>query len=201
MSLRQICIFPGRSQNLIFRQPLARRSKSDNCHRLNENKLLATLMYHVGSRSIVSFTRRAAERYRRRYRSASARWPWRGSSRHPPFALEAGMRSHGPGASCMRKVAGRFQAGFRRSWTDWASMVSAGWRPSGTLADGSSERQADENRWRPRRRAAVVTGSRVDVPRSLPFSDHPFDTERLKTCAMQAATRRICADPRRPRYN
>ena len=84
-------------------------------------------------------------------------------------------------ASCGRGAAGRFPAGFRRSWTDWASIASAGWRQCATLADGSSERRADATRWRPRQCAAVGAGSRASAPRGLPFSRCSLDAERLKT--------------------
>jgi hypothetical protein len=54
------------------------------------------------------------------------------------------------------------------------------WLETVREAAGSSERLADENRWRPPRCVAVVTGSRGSAPRRLPFSDYPFDAERLK---------------------
>jgi hypothetical protein len=43
---------------------------------------------------------------------------------------------------------------------------------------GGTEWQADESRWRPPRCAVVVAGSRVGVPRRLPFSDRSLGAER-----------------------
>jgi hypothetical protein len=81
----------------------------------------------------------------------------------------------GRGASCGRGVAGRFQASFRRSWTDWAGTASAGWRRCGTLAVDSNGLRAVANRWRPPRCAAVVAVSRANAPRKLLFSDCTLD--------------------------